>query len=149
MNNDRVDEPVAAPARDILGGEAATLHGAGVVDHAQVGVKEPSRYAPSSIGVGVEDDCLLGSDECTEAEGGPLVTGLRGNGQVRMRAGTALGCHRKHARAECGQDPGLDRYPALVQNVEIFGHGVDGAHPLWGGLTVTRSDTEQEPARVL
>ena len=35
-----VDEPVTAPARDVLGGETATLHGAGVVHHAQVGVKE-------------------------------------------------------------------------------------------------------------
>ena len=151
----RVDQPVASRAGQVVLGEAQPQPVAGVVGQGQVPGEHAAGDAPRLVRVRLQDHRLLGREQRLRPEDLPSPVRVLGCDQVRVRAGGAVPGQLQHPRPESGQHPVVHRHRRIrgVQLVQVADQLLVRAlvplarHRLHRRL-VPRPDTQQDPVRM-
>ena len=104
-DDQRVDEAVAAAVGDVVVGEAEPPPVVGVVGQAEVGGEVQASGRPSSVGIGVQHDALLGRHQAVGADRLAGDARVLGRDEVGVRPGGARAGELEHLRPEGGEHP--------------------------------------------
>jgi hypothetical protein len=146
VQDEGVDQLVAAAAGDVTGGEPLAQHVVRVVAQRQVGIADHRPPDRARIhGIGGQHDLVLGGEQRPGAEDLAGGAGVGRGGQVRAGARAAGTGQGKRLRGQGGQDPVPGGHPGVVEPVQVVRQL--GVRPLGPGvaLRLVGADAEQEP----